>query len=469
MQNESTPATPASAHDAWAAAALKSLKGATLESLTVRTVEGLQIAPLYDSAPETGAVRADAVWDIRAPIRAADPAEANRLAHEALGGGTTSVLLDLGGLGSAADLRAALDGVVIEAAPVALDAGLHGALAAEWLAESGAVGPAARAALHLDPLGAFAVAGQSPGPIEEHVRVAAKTAAKLAERYPQACLFLASGRAAHEAGGSAGHELGMAAAAAVAYARAMADAGLGPEVGISRIALGLSVDAEVLVSVAKLRAARRIWARIAAACGQDVPAVIEARSSDRMLTAADPWTNLLRQTLAGFAGAVGGADALALGAFTDALGRPAERARRLACNTQLILMEEASLGRLADPAAGAWALESLTDQLARQGWSFFQAIERQGGLAGALTSGFIAAEVAEVRAARAAEIAEGDRPILGVTVFPDPEPLPVEVEAAAPHRALPDVRVPGPDSGCPPLTPIRLSAAAEGVSGDLAS
>jgi methylmalonyl-CoA mutase len=467
MQNESTPLAAPEGREAWLKAALKSLKGTTVESLAVHTIDGLDIEPLYDSAPERSAVREATGWDIRAPIQAADPAEANRLAHEALGGGATSILLDIGGFGSAPDLRQALDGVVIEAAPLALDAGLQGPLAAEWLAQSGGAGPAAALGLNMDPLGAFAITGESPGPIEGHVHKAAETAAKLAETYPAASLFVASGRAAHEAGGSPAQELGMAAAAAVAYARAMADAGPAPDQALGRIALGLSADAEVLVSIAKLRAARRIWARIAGACGSDAPARIEARSSHRMLTASDPWTNLLRLTLAGFAGAVGGADVLVLGAFTDALGRPAERARRLARNTQLILMEEAGLGRLADPAAGAWALESLTDQLARQGWSFFQAIEQKGGLAAALTSGFIAEEVAKVHAAREDEIAEGRRPILGVTDFPDPEPLPVEVEPAAVPRAHPDIRVPGPDSRCPPLAPVRISAVAETIAGDL--
>ena len=467
MANETTPAVGPAGREAWLKAALKTLKGAPIESLAAHTVDGLDIEPLYDAAPERGRVRADAGWDIRASISAVNPAEANALAHEALGGGATSLLLDIGTLTSAADMAQALDGVVLEAAPVALDAGLQGLFAAEWLAGAAKGAPSAKLSLHLDPLGAFAAAGQVPGPIEARLARAAETAASLAGTYPEASLFLASGRSAHEAGGSPAHELGMAAAAALAYAKALADAGLPPQAGFARIVLGLSVDADVLVSIAKLRAARRIWARIVSACGVDAPARIEARSSHRMLTAADPWTNLLRLTLAGFAGAVGAADTVVLGAFTDALGRPTERARRLARNTQLILLEEAGLGRLADPAAGAWAMESLTDRLARQGWSFFQAIERQGGLAAALMSGFISGEIAKTRAAREVELEEGRRPILGVTDFPDPEPLPVDVEPTVAGRPSPDVGLLGPDSRCSPLAPVRLSATAERVTGDL--
>ena len=469
MPSQTNPSADDAGHDAWVAAAARSLKGADLGTLVTRTAEGVEIRPLYDAAAPAEARRDAIGWDIRVRIPAADAAAANARAHEALGGGASSLLLEIGSIGSAADMARALDGVVLEAAPAALDAGFCGPLAAEWLAEAGKGSPAARLGLHLDPLGAFAAAGRSPGPVEAHVQRAAEAAGALAPAYPQASLFLASGRAAHEAGGSPAEELGMMAAAAAAYARALGAVGLPPDHALPRIVLGLSVDQQLLVSVAKLRAARRIWARIAGACGVEAPAQIEARSSQRMLTAADPWTNLLRLTLAGFAGAVGGADALVLGSFTDALGAPTELTRRLARNTQLILAEEAHLGRVADAMGGAWAIEALTNQLARQGWNCFQAIEREGGLAAALNSGALSAEVATVRRAREAAVAEGVLPILGVTRFPDPEPLPVEVEPAAEVHGgwRPEVRLPGPDDHCPALAPIRVSMAAEQVLGDL--
>ena len=466
MPSRTDPSADDAGHAAWLEAAVRSLKGAGIESLTTRTVEGVEIQPLYDTEPTVERLRTAVGWDVRASVRTTSPEAANLLAHEALGGGATSLLLEIGGegtIGSAVDMARALGGVVMEAAPVALDAGFHGPLAAEWLAEAAKGSPAAGLALHLDPLGAFADRGESPGPIEAHLRRAAGVGAALAGAYPQASLFLASGRAAHEAGGSAAQELGMTAAAAVGYARALGEVGLEPDAALDRIVLGVAVDELVLTAIAKLRAARRIWARIAAAWGSRAPARIEARSSRRMLTATDPWTNLLRQTVAGFAGAVGGADSLVLGSFTDALGAPAERARRLARNTQLILAEEAHLGHAADAMAGAWAVETLTDQLARQGWNCFQAIERQGGLASALASGFIAVEVAAVRAAREAAVGEGAQPILGVTRFPDPEALAVEVESA-PERSAgspPEARLPGPDSRCAPLRPLRVSAMAE--------
>jgi methylmalonyl-CoA mutase len=216
--------------------------------------------------------------------------------------------------------------------------------------------------------------------------------------------------------------------------------------------------------MAKLRAARVIWSRLTGACGVSRPAWIEARSSERMIAARDPWTNMLRLTQAGFAAAAGGADAVVLGCFTDALGLPTGFARRQSRNTQLVLMEEANIGRVADPAGGAFYLESLTDELARAGWAAFQAIEAGGGAAAALASGHVAREAETVRAARQARIAEGNIKLVGVTVYPNADEQPVQVErpdCAAFAAAAPSPRLPGPDASAPPLSPARTAAAFE--------
>jgi methylmalonyl-CoA mutase len=129
-------------------------------------------------------------------------------------------------------------------------------------------------------------------------------------------------------------------------------------------------------------------------------------------------------------------------------------------------MEESHLGRVADPAGGAWYLDSLTDQLARGAWADFQAIEAAGGVIKALEAGLIADRVAKSRQGQEAAFADKSRKILGVTVFPNADDKPVEVAVVDPAAfavAGPDPRLPGPDSRCPPLTPIRFSAAFEGA------
>ncbi|CAN5418514.1 methylmalonyl-CoA mutase subunit beta [soil metagenome] len=464
----------------WLALVEKTLKGQSFDdALITHTADGIAIRPLYTAKDGAAVVRdlrardADRPWDLRMRAAHPDPRQTASEIMKDLENGAASVLvaIDPAGVngvavGSLQDLALALNGVMLDLATVALDAGFLGPKAADWLGTLAKSAPNAPLAFHMDPLTAFAQAGTSPGPVEGHLIAAATVGARLAETYAKASLFLATGRAAHEAGGSNTEELAMLAASALTYAKALVRAGLTMEEAFSRITLGVSVDAEYFTGVAKVRAARALWARITEACGVSVPAVIEARSSHRMLTKADAWTNLLRLTSAGFAGAVGGADAVVLGAFTDALGLPTAFGRRQARNTQLVLMEESHLGRVADPAGGAWYLDNLTDLLARAAWGGFQAIEADGGIVKALESGLIADIVDETREAQEAQFADKTRKILGVTAFPNADDKPAEV--ATPDLsdfALegPSTRVPGPDSKCPPLIPIRFAAAFEGT------
>lgn len=459
--------TPAVAED-WLSLVGKTLKGAGVETLQCLTADGLTIEPLYTAANASLAAEflpaprgGDRAWDIRAVITHPECGSANSQILEHLAGGASSVLLRAGPGGavvaSVDDLERVLDGVVLELAPVAIDAGFMGPVAADWLGTVAKASPNALLAFHLDPLSAFAVSGVSPGPIEAHLIASANAAARLAQPYPKASLFLATGKFVHEAGGTPAWELAAALAASVAYAKALVRCGLSRSDAFARIVLGLAIDADAIASTVKLRAARVLWSKVTAACGVDVPARIEARSSDRMLTRADPWTNLIRLTSAAFAGAVGGADAMALANFTDALGLPSPLARRLARNTQLVLMEEAGVGAVADPSAGAWAIEAQTDGLARAAWVHFAAIEAAGGLIEALRSGMLAAATEAARTALTTAINERAIRVLGVTDFPNSNPTAPEVDVTPAVSADgPDTRLPGPDSQCPALTPIRI-------------
>jgi methylmalonyl-CoA mutase len=457
---------PPATAEAWRTLVTKTLGEKPFSVLEKSTAEGLPIAPLYapgelpsEQAAPTRPFHAERPWDVRVLSAHPDPARANAEILGDLEGGASSAVIRIdptgqagAAIGSADGLARILAGVVLELAPIGLDAGFLGPQAAEWLAAAAKSSPGARLNLHMDPLGAFAEAGASPGPIEDHLANAATVGARLAETYPHAELFLASGRAAHEAGGGEALELAVATAAAVAYAKALVGAGLPMADAFGRITLGLSADADYFLTIAKLRAARQIWARIAIACQAGPTARIEARSSRRMLARQDAWTNMIRLTAAGFGAAVGGADAILLGAFTDALGLPTAFARRQSRNTQLVLMDEASVGRVADPAAGSGYVEAMTDQIARAAWAKFQAIEAAGGLVAALSSGLVAHDVEAARAARP------EPKLVGVNAFPPQTDTPVEVEQAESRAAeAPSAALPGPDSHCPPLKPIRFA------------
>jgi methylmalonyl-CoA mutase len=464
----------------WTVLVEKTLKGQSFdEALTVKTPDGLTVQPLYTAVDGVAVARdlrprdADRPWDLRMRAAHPDPARANSDILVDLENGAASVLLSVDpagvagvAIGSVDDMARALDKVLLDLAPVGLDAGYLGPKAADWLGALAKAAPNAPLAFQMDPLTRFAQTGVSPGPIESHIFNAATVGARLATIYAKASLVLASGRAAHEAGGSNVDELALMTASALTYAKALVRAGLSMDEAFGRIVLGVSLDGEYFTGIAKVRAARALWARLAQACGVSAAASVEARSSGRMLTTRDAWTNLLRLTSAGFAGAVGGADVVVLGAFTDAIGLPTTFARRQARNTQLVLMEESHLGRVADPAGGSWYLDRLTDQMAQAAWSAFQAIEAAGGVIKALESGQIAEAVAGSRATQEAAFADKSRKILGVTVFPNADDKAAEVVSVDPAAFAvqePDPRLPGPDSHCPPLPPIRFAAAFEGT------
>jgi methylmalonyl-CoA mutase len=464
----------------WRALVDRTLNGASFEKrLVSKTYDGIDIQPLYTAvnaaAPLANALRpratfdADRVWDIRASVDHPDPTQANKLVMAELEGGASSLLLKIDPSGqdgvaiaSKADLEQTLDGVLFDLAPVALDAGFLGPLAARWLhevAKSKTLKPHLQ--LHLDPLGAFARAGASPGPIEGHLADAAKTGMALDAE--TACL--ASGQAVHEAGGTDAQEIATVAACGLAYIQALADAGLGLDQAVQRIALGLAADADYFATMAKVRAARIVWAKVTTALGCQSPKItIEARSSRRMLSTLDPWVNMLRLTSAAFGASLGGADSIVLDSFTQPLGRPTPFARRQARNIQLVLMEEVYVGRVADPAGGAWFMETLADKTARAAWTFFQAIEKQGGIVPAFKSGFIADHVARAREARVADVAKRKTGLVGVSEFPSLLEPAVETDPVDPLRFAkpsPTFAKVGPNDACPPLQPWRASEAFE--------
>jgi methylmalonyl-CoA mutase len=165
----------------------------------------------------------------------------------------------------------------------------------------------------------------------------------------------------------------------------------------------------------------------------------------------------VRLTAAALAGAAGGADTIVLGTFTDALGRPAPLARRLARNTGLILMEEGHVGKVADPAGGSWAFENLSAQLARAAWEKLTRIEAAGGAAAALTGGLLERWVEVGRQEIKTGLVGGAKKIIGVNVFRPESDIAVEVEPTSPRSvSAPDARLAGEDSRCPRLAPIRL-------------
>ena len=445
---------PAAAREDWEALAAKALKGAPLSTLQRRGFDGLIVQPLYtrsDAARSLAPMRRE-TWDIRVGIPST--ADAPSLALEALAGGASSLLVEAHDGGEM--LERTLADVLLDVAPVALDAGFAGPAAARALSAVAKASPAAPLAFHLDPLSALARAGASPGPIANHLSLAARTAAALSQTHPGASLFLASGLSVHEAGGSPAQELAFALACALAYAKALTAAGRPSPQTWAGIVVELAAEAQPLTAIPKLRAARALWKRVTEACGAATPLRLQVRSSGRMLTRADPATNLVRLTAAGFSAVIGGAGAIILDPFDGAVSEsPSPLARRQSRNIQLILAEESGLVGADDPAAGAWALEALADETARAAWSEFQAIERLGGATAALVSGHVARNAEAARDELRERLENRSLRLVGVTDFTAAD-APAGATPPSPRVAREGARLDGPDTLCEFLAPLRL-------------
>ena len=293
-------------------------------------------------------------------------------------------------------------------------------------------------------------------------------------------LFMADGRPYHEAGGSEAQELAAVLATALAYLRAL-EAG-GPSSRPPRATPSsflLVADADEFLTVAKFRALRRLWARVEEACGLEPrPIRLHAETAWRMTTRRDPWVNMLRSTVAAFSAGIGGADRSRSCPSRPRSACPTPSPAALARNTQLILLEEANLWRVADPAAGAGGFEALTDALCEKAWGLFQEIEREGGIVESLSRGALQARIAAVRARRERAVATRREPITGTSEFPTIREADVAVlapsplwdrgtEDAAPTAERPSNAIPpGAGDGSPPASRTAFAslvgAAAEG-------
>jgi len=212
------------------------------------------------------------------------------------------------------------------------------------------------------------------------------------------------------------------------YLRALADRGVGGAQAVAQIEFRLAAGADQFLTMAKFRAARRLWARVTEVTGEvsgAVPPHVHAVSSPAMLTRRDPWVNLLRVTIATFAAGVGGADTVTALPFDHSVGYSDTFARRIARNTAALLQEEAELSRVLDPGGGAWYLEQLSEGVAQAAWSWMQEIERAGGQREALRGGLIGERLDRSRAARYDRIRHLQDPITGVSAFPELEERPV--------------------------------------------
>jgi methylmalonyl-CoA mutase len=469
---------PTATREQWLRLAERVLKGERFEErLVARTVDGLAIQPLYARSADAQPIAArplGARWQVMQRIDHPDPAAANTQAlHELESGAGGLVLVGAGSPGAYGyGLLPSPDGIERVFDDVQLDAGIaiefdlspqtkDLPLALAALVKRRGLAPAALdIRFGFDPLGAVALNGGFPVPWAQFGPLAAQLAKDLAAQGFARAITVADGRIVHGAGGSEAQELAWVLAVAVAYLRIFEAAGIALDDARRMIFFRLAADADQFLTTTKFRALRRLWARVEESCGlTPEPTFVTAETAWRTMTRDSPYENILRATIAVFAAGIGGADAITVLPFTAARGLPDEFARRIARNTQLILLDEANIARVTDPVAGTGWAEDLSDQLCRAAWTLFQEIEAAGGGARALEQGLVQKNVAATRAARERALAETKDTLVGANEFRETG------LANVPILDVARVTVPPMPTAIAvePLTPIRLAARFEQV------
>lgn len=456
---------PAVDHATWVKLVEGEIKDAPFaRRMTSHLYEGIELEPLFTeesfpttrdpagfpgAAPYTRGAQALGNtlvgWDIRQEHAHPDPAVANAQILEDLNEGVTSIDLRLDGAGAlgldaddpaaaaitgrggvslscGADFDRLLDGVKLGIAGLYFDPG--GAFlpaASQYVAaaaRSGVTPADLLGGFNADPLKVLMRDGALPMPLDAALQQMADLAHWTARNAPHMTAVEVSTTPYHNAGASAVADVAFALATATDYLRTLTGSGLSIDDAARQITFSMALGCRFYLATAKIRAARRLWADIVAACGGGAGAqkmTLRVSTGRRVLTTRDQTLNILRNTVACYAGAIGVADAITTTPFDAPTGLPTEDARRNARNTHHILMEECHLAQVIDPAGGSWYMEWYTDAVAKHAWAMFQQIEAQGGMLAAAQSGWVAAQIKPTEAAREKDVGTRKMEVVGIS------------------------------------------------------
>ena len=436
-------------NEVWLGLVEKVLKGKSFEDeMVVKSVDGIDIKVLStEELFPTGEgassfQKKEGSWDIRQSVENPNPIEANKEILKDLVGGSTSIhlKLNMGGIVGRRgikitcqeDMETLLENVYIEHIKLSIEAASDFADATATLLSSyierGVNQDNVNVSLCVDPLATLMQYGKLPNDIAVILGEMGVLAKHMHDDWPNVRSVGVDTRVYNLSGSTALQEVSFSIATGIQYLRIMEKMGLSAEEAASQITFLISVDCEVFMTIAKIRALRNVWGRCLKACGvEDVKMHIHAETSERMLTKRDPWNNILRTTTAGLGAALGGADSISVLPFTQALGGADERGRRIARNIQIILSEESNLSKVGDPAAGSWAIEDMTNSLSEKAWEMMKGIESVGGMPNAVQDGLIEQAITAKADIRNQEFEDGNKHIIGVTSFFNEGETPVSI------------------------------------------
>ena len=429
----------------WVAKVEADLKGASFDGLRSTTPGGLTLEPLY-TAEDVEGMSAPGLpgvypylrgasplggWAIRQEYDDPRPSVCKEMIRQDLERGAEALWLRLGPrtgcrvltIDELDDLLGAVD---LGTTSICLDGGSDAlAVASGLLAlaqRRGVPYTALDGGLGFDPVGLLAREGRIQGGLRARFAELQDLGAWCSRNAPGLRAANVSSDSYDGGGASIVQELAYTIATGLEYLRRLADGGMSVDAAARQIRFSYAVSGDFFTQVAKLRAARWLWAKVVITAGGEPNAAamqLHCRTSRFTKTQRDPWVNMLRVTAECTAAVLGGAQSIATAPFDCAIGPADELAQRVARNTQIVLREESHLGAVADPAGGSWFVERLTNDLARAAWDQLRTIEAGGGVLAALGSGALVDAVGEVADTREKRIAERKTPIVGVSEFPN--------------------------------------------------
>lgn len=461
---------PASTAEEWRDAADKLLKGKPFDKVMKRkTPEGICIEPIFRkevldqlSATETlpgfdGYLRGTSAsgyqqepWEIAQELPYGTPEAFNSAIRSDLmrGQNALNVIFDIAtlkgqdpdsasagevgacGLSLACmkDIETAFNGIIPEAISFHLRTGCAGlsvgALFFAWLKKQDADPKKVKGSLGIDPIAVQAAAGQLPSTLTELLTEQAIAANYCSQEAPGIRAVGVSTQPYHQAGASSVQELGCAIATGARYLTEMTERGMSINAAAQQIRFSFAIGPNFFMEIAKLRAARVLWAQVVKAYGGNAESqkiVMHVRTGLYNKTQKDPYVNMLRTTTEALSGAIAGVDSMCVGNFDEVTRLPDEFSRRISRNSQVILQEECELTAVVDPAGGSWAVEWLTNEISEKAWAFFQSIEAEGNIIRALASGYVQKEIAKTAASNEKQLNARRSSLVGTNVYPNLE------------------------------------------------
>lgn len=451
----------------WKEAAVQLLKGRPFDkTLITKTYEGFDLQPIYmrESLPELphlqdqpgmgSRVRGSRVdgylensWLVSQELSAPTANELNKVILEGLEKGQNELNIWLDrlcrrgkgyragdesagvcgvSLSTAEDLETAFAGVHPEMVSFYLQSGMAApavyALYVAWARRSGVEASSIRGCIGMDPVAWLTENGSFPGKRERVFEVMSTLLDSSKDELPKLQVIEAAGHSCHNAGGSSVQEMALILASGATYLKEMCQRGHSAADVAARLRLTVSVGGNFFLEIAKLRALRMLWQRVLAAWGladEEQVMHLHVRTGLWNKTILDPYVNMLRTTTEAFAAVVGGCDSLHVAAFDEIIRESDAFSRRIARNTHAILGEECGMHQVIDPAGGSWAVETLTDQMAREAWDIFQEMEKAGGILAVLESGSFQESVNDVRMEKNRNIERRKDSIVGTNIYPN--------------------------------------------------